>query len=160
MTDKCVNELALRYLCNSLLTRDVISVLSVQMVVKGKWQGKLLLQNIYMYIIVTLEVVYDHVGKCLKLALCYFIQINLILFWLTTIWNFKKKVMWLKPKNKFCKRCEMNDHPTSKRELLNIPTKSTYVRQALCEFLFFNHRSITFYFILTNLNISILCKYI
>ena len=91
MTDKCVNELALRYLCNSLLTRDVISVLSVQMVVKGKWQGKLLLQNIYMYIIVTLEVVYDHVGKCLKLALCYFIQINLILFWLTTIWNFKKK---------------------------------------------------------------------
>ena len=28
--------------------------------------------------IVTLEVVYDHVGKCRKLALCYFIQINLI----------------------------------------------------------------------------------
>ena len=26
---------------------------------------------------VTLEVVYDHVGKCCKLALCYFIQINL-----------------------------------------------------------------------------------
>ena len=26
-----------------------------------------------MYVIVTLEVVYDHVGKCRKLALCYFI---------------------------------------------------------------------------------------
>ena len=37
-----------------------------------------------MYMIVTLEVVYDHVGKCRKLALCYFIQINLILFCLTT----------------------------------------------------------------------------
>ena len=44
-------------------------------------------QNIYMYMIVTLEVVYDHVGKCRKLALCYFIQINLILFCLTTIWK-------------------------------------------------------------------------
>ena len=54
------------------------------MVVKGKSQCKLLLQNIYMYMIVTLEVVYDHVGKCRKLALCYFIQINLILFCLTT----------------------------------------------------------------------------
>ena len=31
-----------------------------------------------MYMIVTLEVVYGHVGKCRKLALCYFIQINLI----------------------------------------------------------------------------------
>ena len=72
---------------NSLLSRDVTSVLSVQMVVKGKWQCKLLLQNIYMYMIVTLEVVYDHVGKCHKLALCYFIQINLILFCLTTIWK-------------------------------------------------------------------------
>ena len=40
-----------------------------------------------MNMIVTLEVVYDHVGKCRKLALCYFIQINLILFCLTTIWN-------------------------------------------------------------------------
>ena len=54
---------------NSSLSRDVTSVLSVQMVVKGKWQGKLLLQNIYMYTIVTLEVVYDHVGKCRKLVL-------------------------------------------------------------------------------------------
>ena len=34
--------------------------------------------------IVTLEVVYDHVGKCRKLALCYFTQINLIFFCLTT----------------------------------------------------------------------------
>ena len=67
----------------SLLSRDVTSVLSVQMVIKGKRQGKLLLQNIYMYMIVTLEVVYDHVGKCRNLALCYFIQINLILFCLT-----------------------------------------------------------------------------
>ena len=40
-----------------------------------------------MYMIVTLEVVYDHVGKYRKLALCYFIQINLILFCLTTIWK-------------------------------------------------------------------------
>ena len=40
-----------------------------------------------MYMIVTLEVVYDHVGKCCKLALCYFIEINLILFCLTTIWK-------------------------------------------------------------------------
>ena len=31
-----------------------------------------------MYMIVTLEVVYDHVGKYRKLALCYSIQINLI----------------------------------------------------------------------------------
>ena len=56
---------------------------------------------IYMYMIVTLEVVYDHVGKCRKLALCYFIQINLILFCLTTIWKseMKQKVTWLKPKN-------------------------------------------------------------
>ena len=30
--------------------------------------------------IVALEVVYDHVGKCCKLALCYFIQINLYNF--------------------------------------------------------------------------------
>ena len=36
---------------------------------------------------VTLEVVYDHVGKCRKLALCYFIQINLILFCLTIVWK-------------------------------------------------------------------------
>ena len=43
-----------------------------------------------MYMIVTLEVVYDHVGKC-KLALCYFIQINLILFCLTTIWKSEMK---------------------------------------------------------------------
>ena len=87
----------------SLLTRDVTSVLSVQMVVKGKWQCKLLLQNIYMYTIATLEVVYDHVGKCRKFALCCFTQINLILFCLTTIWkwNFKQKVTWLKPKNYF-----------------------------------------------------------
>ena len=28
----------------------------------------------------TVEVVYDHVGKCRELALCYFIQINFILF--------------------------------------------------------------------------------
>ena len=28
----------------------------------------------------TLKVVYDHVGKCRELALCYFIQINFILF--------------------------------------------------------------------------------
>ena len=39
------------------------------MVIKGKGQGELLLQQIY---IVTLEVVYDHVGKCRKLVLCYF----------------------------------------------------------------------------------------
>ena len=39
---------------NSLLSRDVTSVLSVQMVVNGKCKGKLLLQNIYMYMIVTL----------------------------------------------------------------------------------------------------------
>ena len=32
---------------NTLLSRDVTSVLSVQMVIKCKWQGKLLLQNIY-----------------------------------------------------------------------------------------------------------------
>ena len=32
------------------------------------------------YMIVTLEVAYDHVGNCRKLALCYFIQINLIYF--------------------------------------------------------------------------------
>ena len=31
----------------------------------------LLLQNIYMYTIVTLKVVYDHVRKCRKLPLCY-----------------------------------------------------------------------------------------
>ena len=51
--------------------------------------------------IVTLEVVYDHVGKCRKLALCYFIQTNLILFCLTTIWKseMKQNVTWLKPKN-------------------------------------------------------------
>ena len=60
---------------------------TMQMVVKGKRQGKLLLQNIYMYMIVTLEVVYDLVGKCRKLAFCYFIQISLILFCLTTIWK-------------------------------------------------------------------------
>ena len=86
----------------SLLSRDVTSILSVQMVVKGKWQGKLLLQNIYMYMIVmTLEVVYDHFGKSRKLALCYLIQINLRLFCLTTIWKseMKQKVTWLKPKN-------------------------------------------------------------
>ena len=71
----------------SLLPRDVTSVLSVQMVIKGKRQGKLLLQHIYMYMIVTLEAVYDHVGKCRKLAFCYFIAINLILFCLTTIWK-------------------------------------------------------------------------
>ena len=71
----------------SLLSRDVTSILSVQMVVKGKRQGKLLLQNIYMYMIVTLEVVYDHVGKCRKFALCYLIQINLILVCLITIWK-------------------------------------------------------------------------
>ena len=54
-----------------------------------------------MYMIVTLEVVYDNFGKCSKLALCYFIQINLILFCLTTIWKseMKQKVTWLKPKN-------------------------------------------------------------
>ena len=41
---------------------------------------------IYMYMTVTLEVVYDHVGKCLKLALCYFLyEFNLILFCLTTM---------------------------------------------------------------------------
>ena len=40
-----------------------------------------------MYMIVTLEVIYDHVGKCRKLALGYFIQINLILFCLTVIWK-------------------------------------------------------------------------
>ena len=57
------------------------------MVVRGKWQCKLLLQNIYMYTIVTLQVVYDHVGKCRKLPLRYFIQINLILFCLTTVWK-------------------------------------------------------------------------
>ena len=37
----------------TVLLRDVTSVLSVQMVVKGKLQGKLLLQNIYMYVILT-----------------------------------------------------------------------------------------------------------
>ena len=42
-----------------------------------------------MYMIVTLEVVYDHVGKCRKLALCYFIQINLILFCWITIWKWE-----------------------------------------------------------------------
>ena len=40
-----------------------------------------------MCMIVTLEVVYDHVGKCRKPALCYFIQINLIIFCLTSIWK-------------------------------------------------------------------------
>ena len=40
------------------------------------------------YYLVTLEVVYDHVGKCRKLALCYFLQINLILFCLTTICSY------------------------------------------------------------------------
>ena len=44
-----------------------------------------------MYMIVTLEVVFDHVGKCRKFALCYFIQINLILFCLTTIWKSEMK---------------------------------------------------------------------
>ena len=44
-----------------------------------------------MYMIVALEVAYDHVGKCRKLALCYFIQINLILFRLTTIWKSEMK---------------------------------------------------------------------
>ena len=56
---------------------------------KGKWQCKLLLQNIYMYMIVTLEVVYDHVGKCRKLALCYFIQINLISSKTSRDWNLR-----------------------------------------------------------------------
>ena len=32
-----------------------------------------------MYIIVTLEVVYDHIGKCRKLPLCYTNQSNFIL---------------------------------------------------------------------------------
>ena len=69
--------------------------------VKGKWQVKLLLQNIYMYMIVALEVVYYHVCKCRKLALCYFIQINLILFCLTTICKseMKQKVTRLKLTN-------------------------------------------------------------
>ena len=99
----------------SLLSRDVTSVLSVQMVVQGKWQGKLLLQNINMYMIVTLEVVYDHVGKCRKLALCYFIQINLILFCLTTIWkwHFKQKTTWLKPKNMAKRKQHINMLPVA-----------------------------------------------
>ena len=71
--DPCSNINTSIIFFNSLLSRDVTSILSVQMVVKGKWQGRLLLQNIYMYMIMTLEVVYDHVGKCRKLALCYFI---------------------------------------------------------------------------------------
>ena len=86
---------------NSSFSRDVTSVLFVQMVVKCKWQSKLFTSKYLHVHEVTLEVVYDHVGKCRKLALCYFIQINLILFCLTTIWkwNFKQKVTWLKPKN-------------------------------------------------------------
>ena len=69
-----LRELLMSITCNSLLSRDVTSVLSVQMVVKGKWQGKLLLQNIYMYMIVTLKVVYDHVGNSVSLrcAILYF----------------------------------------------------------------------------------------
>ena len=51
----------------SLLSRDVTSVLSVQMVVKGKWESKLLLQNIYMYMTVTLEVVYDLLENAVSL---------------------------------------------------------------------------------------------
>ena len=43
-----------------------------------------------------LEVVYDHVGKCRKLALCYFIQIILSAHHLEIG---KQKVTWLKPKN-------------------------------------------------------------
>ena len=65
------------------------------------------LPSYYYYIILIIIIIlllnyYYHVGKCRKLALCYFIQINLILFCLTTIWkcgNFKQKVTWLKPEN-------------------------------------------------------------
>ena len=55
----------------------------------------------------TVEVVYDHVWKYRKLALCYFIQINLILFCLTTIWKseMKQNVTWLKPKNRVVSIC-------------------------------------------------------
>ena len=58
-----------------------------------------------MYIITTLEVVYHHVGKRRKLALCFFILCKSIWFYFSRQpsgnrkWNFKQKVTWLKPKN-------------------------------------------------------------
>ena len=41
--------------------------------------------------IVTLEVVYDHVGKCRKLALCYFIQIAIALCYFILEMKFQAK---------------------------------------------------------------------